>query len=217
MRSQTNLLLLLMFAVCFVGVTWAQDETPPVKTEPAVSEPVPAEQPHSSKAESTTDKIKDTAEKLATQAEAEAEKIAKQVDQMPQAKTVSAGILQPIYVVAEALAFPAFHWVAFALMASGVFSFALQLLLGKLVVLMRFGFSLKEILSDAVGLAISVFGIVLTTQAAAENSTFTQSPAAVISATIVGAVLGLILYFWGQSQELDAVAGRTSAAKAPRK
>ena len=124
------------------------------------------------------------------------------------AKTAAAGILQPIYAVAETLAFPAFHWVAFALMASGVVSYSLQLVLGKLIVLSRMGFSFKEIASDAVGLAISIFGLVLTTQAAAENSTFTQSPFAVISATVVGFIIGVILYFWGQSQELQAAAGR---------
>ena len=74
------------------------------------------------------------------------------------------------------------------------------------------GFSLKEIASDAVGLAISVVGLVLTTQAAAENSTFTQSPALVISATGVGAIVGFILYLWGQSQELQAADGRSRAA-----
>ena len=135
-------------------------------------------------------------------------KIAIQVDQDPRAKTAAAGILQPIYVVAEKLAFPTFHWLAFALMSAGVISYALQLALGKLVVLMRLGFGFKEIASDAVGLAISVVGLVLTTQAATENSTFTQSPAAVISSTLVGAVVGIILYFWGQSQELEAAKGR---------
>ena len=146
----------------------------------------------------TTEQVKETAEKLA-----------KTVDQDPRAKTAAAGILQPIYVVAEKLAFPAFHWLAFALMTAGVVSYSLQLLLGKLVVLMRMGFSLGEILSDAFGLAISLIGLVLTTQAAAENSTFTHSAAAVLSATVAGALVGLILYWWGQSLELQAAAGRT--------
>jgi hypothetical protein len=150
-----------------------------------------------------------TASEWESKANDEVSKIAKQVDQDPRAKTAAAGILQPIYQVAEKLAFPAFHWVAFALMAAGVVSYALQLALGKLVVLMRMGLSLKEIASDGVGLAISVVGLVLTTQAAAENSTFTQSPFAVISATLVGAIVGFVLYLWGQSQELEAAAGRS--------
>ena len=108
----------------------------------------------------------------------------------------------------ENLAFPAFHWLAFALMTAGVVSYALQLVLGKLVVLMRMGFSLGEIISDAFGLAVSVIGLVQTTQAAAENSTFTQSAAAVLTATVAGALVGLILYWWGQAQELQAAAGR---------
>lgn len=163
-----------------------------------------------------TEQIKESGKKLTAQAEDEVSKIAKSIDQDPRAKDAAAGILQPIYQVAEALAFPAFHWLAFALMAAGVVSYALQLVLGKLVVLTRMGFSVKEIISDAVSLAISVFGLVLTTQAAAENSTFTKSPAAVISATIIGAVVGIILYRWGQAQELEAVTGR-SVRPAPAK
>ncbi len=58
---------------------------------------------------------------------------------------------------------------------------------------------------------ISVVGLVLTTQAAAENSTFTQSPAAVLSATAVGAVAGLWFYRKGQRQELEAALGRAKS------
>ena len=181
----------------FGGLALAQNEpttvTPPVAVEPA------AQDESSKPAESlTTEQVKETAEKLA-----------KTLDQDPRAKTAAAGILQPIYVVAENLAFPAFHWLAFALMTAGVVSYALQLVLGKMVVLMRMGFSLGEIISDAFGLAISVIGLVLTTQAAAENSTFTQSAAAVLSATVAGTLAGLILYWWGQTQELQAAAGRS--------
>ena len=157
---------------------------------------------------SALENAKDAAVEWEEKTAEEVEKLAKKVDQEPMAKTAAAGILQPIYAVAETLAFPAFHWIAFALMASGVVSYSLQLVLGKLIVLSRMGFSFKEIASDAVGLAISIFGLVLTTQAAAENSSFTQSPFAVISATVVGFIVGVILYFWGQSQELQAAAGR---------
>jgi hypothetical protein len=105
-----------------------------------------------------------------------------------------------------------FHWAAFAIMATGVVSYALQLVIGKLVVLSRLGFSPAEILSDALGLAISLVGLVLTTQAAAENSTFTQSPAAVLSATATGLVCGFIFYRWGQSQEVQATIARRAAS-----
>lgn len=131
-----------------------------------------------------------------------------QVDSSREAKEISAGILDPIYDLAEAIAFPAFHWVAFALMVSGVISFALQLVLGKLVVLMKAGFDLGEILMDAQSLLISLIGLVLTTQAAAQNSTFTQSPAAVLSSAGVGAVIGFVFYLWGQSKEIQALKGR---------
>ena len=52
------------------------------------------------------------------------------------------------------------------------------------------------------------------TQAAAENSSFTKSAAAVLSATAVGAIAGFVFYLWGQRQELQAVEGRKRAAAA---
>ena len=97
-------------------------------------------------------------------------------------------------------------------MVAGVVSFALQLTLGKLMVLARLGFSPAEILSDGLGLAVSLVGLVLTTQAAAENSSFTSSATAVISAAAVGATMGFVFYVWGQRQELQAVEGRKRAA-----
>ena len=187
--------LLATVVFSFGAFVLAQDEptTSPVAADSAAQDADP-KAPETS----ATEQVKETAEKLA-----------KTLDKDPRAKTAAAGVLQPIYVVAENLAFPAFHWLAFALMAAGVVSYTLQLLLGKLVVLIRRGFSFGEILSDAFGLAISVIGLVLTTQAAAENSTFTQSAAAVLSATVAGAFVGLILYWWGQAQELQAAAGRS--------
>ena len=95
---------------------------------------------------------------------------------------------------------------------TGVVSFALQLVLAKLIVLSKLGLSLTEILSDALGFAISVVGLVLTTQAATENSRFTASPFAVLSATAAGVVVGFIFYLWGQSQEVQAAKGRSAAA-----
>lgn len=205
--------LMLVLVLGIPGVLPAQNESDTASpADSKAAEPVREKSEPTTAQHSTTTQLKDVEEKLTAQAKDGVSKIAKTIDQDPTAKTTAAGILQPIYKVAEALAFPAFHWIAFALMCSGVFSFVLQLVLGKLVVLSRMGFSLKEIISDAVGLAISVVGLVLTTQAAAENSTFTQSPAAVISATVVGALAGIILYRWGQSQELEAVAGRSRPA-----
>lgn len=138
--------------------------------------------------------------------------VAEAVDKNERAQDVSAGILKPIYRLAEAFSFPAFHWIAFAVMVAGVVSFALQLTLGKLVVLARLGFSLAEILSDGLGLVVSLVGLVLTTQAAAENSSFTSSATAVLSSAAVGAITGFVFYLWGQRQELQAVEGRKRAA-----
>lgn len=143
------------------------------------------------------------------------EDVARQVDRSPKAKEITAGILAPIYQVAEKLSFPMFHWVAFAVMATGVVSYALQLVLAKLVVLLRMSISPTEILSDALGLVISVIGLVLTTQAAAQNSTFTQSPAAVLSAAAVGALAGFVFYVWGQRQEVQAAQARAAIADVP--
>jgi hypothetical protein len=148
------------------------------------------------------------ASKVADEAEEKIEEIAEKVDQSDTAQEVSTSILKPIYSLAEKFSFRAFYWLAFAVMVAGVISFGLQLVLGKLVVLSKRGFSLAEILSDALGLVISLVGLVLTTQAATENSNFTASAFAVLSATVVGAVAGFIFYVWGQRQELQAVEGR---------
>ena len=160
-----------------------------------------------------TDAIRQTTDDVVEETQQKVDEIAKQVDQSEQAHEVSAGLLQPIYVLAEAMAFPSFHWIAFTLMAAGVVSFAMQLVFGKLALLAKMSFNLKEIVSDAIGLAISLIGLVLTTQAAAENSSFTDSPAAVLSSAGVGVVLGLFLYRWGQRMEVDAAQGRKVQSK----
>jgi hypothetical protein len=89
-------------------------------------------------------------------------------------------------------------------MAMGVVSYALQLVIGKLLLLSRLKLNLKEVAGDAVGLMTSLVGLVLTTQAATENSEFTRSPFAVLSATIIGSLVGIYLFRWGYDQELRA-------------
>lgn len=189
---------------CVVSLLWAangillaqETDEQPVKVTPAAT------------TEDPVGDVQEKAEYAVDEAKKKVDEIAKRVDQSPQAKDISAGILQPIYQLAEQLAFPMFHWLAFAIMAAGVVSYALQLVLGKLVVLSKMGFSPAEILSDAHGLAISLVGLVLTTQAAAENSTFTQSPFAVLSATVVGVIFGFFFYRSGQRQEVQATLAR---------
>jgi ABC-type multidrug transport system fused ATPase/permease subunit len=161
----------------------------------------------------TAEEATEKAKEIAGEAADKAAEIAVKIDKNETAQEAAAGILQPIYLVAESLAFPAFYWLAFALMAAGTVSFVFQLVLGKLALLFRGSINLKEMLSDAIGLVISVVGLVLTTQAATENSTFTQSPALVLSATAAGAVLGLFLYRWAHAQELNAVTGARAASK----
>ncbi len=182
-------------------------EDPPASTAEGQTEAQPTIE-----GATTEDRLEQAKEQLGDVAETTqqtVDKLAEQVDQNQQAQEARAGILKPIYLLAEYFAFPTFHWVAFMLMVGGVIGFALQLVLGKLVVLANRGFSIKEILSDTVGLAISAIGLVLTTQAAAENSSFTQSAFAVLTATVAGGLLGFVLYVWGQSQELQAVQGRS--------
>jgi len=186
--------LLLAFTLVHGGV-WAQDEAPGGDDAPAESN-------------STTDNLKDQAGQLAEDAEKKMDEIAEQVDQSEKAKEYSAGVLQPIYQLAEYMSFSWFHWLAFAIMATGVVNYALQLVLAKLVVLLKSGFSMTEILSDALGLVISLVGITLVTQAATENSAFTNSPFAVLSSAAVGVIAGFIFYLWGQRLEIEAARGR---------
>lgn len=119
-------------------------------------------------------------------------------------KEISAGILQPLYNLAENMAQPWFYWVAFAVMAAGVVSFALQLVLTKLLLLFRMKLRLSEIFSDALGLIVSLTGLVMVTQAATENSTFTTQAVSVVSAAAVGLAAGFVFYLWGQKTELMA-------------
>ena len=157
---------------------------------------------------STTEQVKQQSQEFATGAREKVEEIAADVDKSKTAHEASTGILQPIYALAEYMSFPTFHWIAFTLMTAGVVSFALQLVLAKLVVLIKLGFSLKEFLSDTLGFLISLIGLMLTTQAATEKSNFTQSPSAVLSATAIGVVVGITFYRWGQAQEVKVTKAR---------
>ena len=186
MTGTTNMSLALAAVLAIAGAVWSQEPDSNIED----------------KAQQTLESARETAGAVAAV-----------VDKNVQAQEVSAGILKPIYQMAESFSFPAFHWIAFALMVAGVISFALQLTLGKLMVLARLGFSPTEILSDALGLLVSLLGLILTTQAA-ENSSFTTSAAAVLSATAVGGMAGFVFYLWGQRQELQAVEGRKRAAPA---
>jgi len=196
MRLLSVSVAMFLMVLC-VSAAWAQ--APDAATAPAATDAAPVT-PEAAALETAKTQVTEIAEK---------------VNQDDRAQKVSAGILDHIYQLAERLSFPMYHWVAFALMVSGVISFALQLTLGKLFVLAKLSISPSEILADAQGLVISLVGLVLTTQAAAENSTFTQSPASVLSATAVGAVVGYLFYRWGKAQELAAADGRKVAAKAP--
>ena len=147
-----------------------------------------------------SDALGTTAEKL----QDSVQDIASTLNESEAVQNVSAGILEPIYNLAEFMELPAFYWVAFALMVAGVVSFAAQLLLSKFFLLFKLSLNVKEILGDLLGLLISLVGLVLTTQAAAQNSTFPESSVAVVSAAVVGAIVGFVFYLWGQQTEFKA-------------
>lgn len=218
-RQMKKFTLSLMAVVCLIPAAgFCQDETTPVPaaTEqvPSATETTPTEAGEPDAASSSDEPkptLTDTSKVVEEAVEAKVGELAEKIDQNESAKKASDGLLGPIYKLAESLNFSSFHWLAFGLMSAGVISFALQLVLGKLVVLFKGSINLREIFSDAIGFVISTVGLVLTTQAAAENSTFTHSPAAVLSSAVCGIVLGFTLYRWGQMQEVNAVAGQRAA------
>lgn len=195
--------ILACLALClpaYAQITSEADEPAATAVEepPAAIEEDSADEGAAAKVEGAVDKAEDAVDE-----------VAEKVDQSPEAQKASAGILRPIYELAERMEnVPKFYWIAFTIMVAGTVSFALQLVLGKLVVLTRMSISFSEIFSDLLGLAVSLVGLVLTTQAATENSTFTAHAFSVLSATLVGAFAGFIFYWWGQKQELQAALGR---------
>ena len=153
--------------------------------------------------------IGDKAEDLKKQAEKKVDEIKESVDKNEDAKEAAESILSPIYKLVESFeSVSYFYWIAFALMSAGVISYALQLVLGKLFMLFKGRFSIAEVLSDGLGLVISLVGIGLTTQAATENSQFTESAALVLSSAVVGAILGILMFMWGVSLEAKAAKSR---------
>ncbi|MGI9516686.1 MAG: hypothetical protein ACR2NP_06565 [Pirellulaceae bacterium] len=185
-------LLALALTCSLPGLVFAQD----TQTQPKTSVEQKQETPQPLPDDSVVDKLKD-----------QVGDIGETIDQSETAQGVSAGVLQPIYDAAELIAFPAFYWVAFMLMVAGVISFAGQLIFAKLFLLFRAQLNLREVISDSAGLLISLIGLVLTTQAATQNSTFTESPTSVLSAAGVGVLVGIILLIWGQRLEFDAARG----------
>lgn len=196
-----TLLLTMLSMFAAAPFATADDVTPPAGDPTTATKDAKTDTDDATKSDEDDEGVVDSAKKTL-------DNVKESVDENETAKEYSAGLLKVIYDVAEYLEFSAFHWVAFAVMATGVVSFALQLVLGKLIVLTTGGFSLTAILSDALGLVVSAVGLVLTTQAAVQNSAFAQSAAAVLSAAGVGVIAGFLFYLWGQRQEIEAAKGR---------
>ena len=167
----------LLLAICLTGQAWGQSTGAPANS-PATS-----------------------SEAVQDQLQRKIDEVAGKVDENETAQKARTNILGWIYDAAEYLSFSWFHWVAFALMVAGLVSFALQLVVGKLIMLFQFHFNLTEILSDGLGFLISAIGLILVTQAATDKSNFTESPAWVLSAAAVGLLLGLVFFIRGQTQE----------------
>ena len=204
-------LLVLLLSLSSPSATRAQEDPATGQaSEPATQEPVT--QTPETQDPAATDALPDSSvgEKLENQVK----EIGDTLDQSEAVQEVSAGILQPIYDAAEFIAFPAFYWIAFAMMVAGLISFAGQLVLTKLLLLLQGKLNLKEILGDLLALLICVVGLILTTQAATENSNFTTRPVLVVSSAAVGAIAGLIFWWWGQRTELDAARGAKAKSRA---
>lgn len=181
-----------LFLLIQATAVWAQ-ESAPAQSPPAASQ-----------LESGLESAQKSAAQVGEKLSEGAQEIGDKLNQSATVQEASASILKPIYQLSQYMAHPWFYWIAFALMVAGVVSFTGQIVLTKLLLLFSLHLSFKEILGDLLGLVISLIGLVLTTQAATENSTFTGSPAAVVSAAIVGAIAGLMFYIWGQSTEFAA-------------
>lgn len=182
----------------------------------------PAEPPATTATEDKLEAGLEAARKSAGQVSDAIGKSAQDIgDSLNQSKTVqdaSAGLLKPIYDLSQYMAHPWFYWLAFAIMVAGVVSFTGQVVLTKLLLLLRLHLNFKEMLGDLLGLLISLVGLVLTTQAATQNSTFTSSPAAVLSSAVVGAIFGILFYLWGQGTEFNAARrSRPTPPEPPRK
>lgn len=212
-QAKLKYVLAIVTSFGLVAGTWADNPSTVETVKKNVGEAVETVKQKTGEA---VEAVKETAGQVAEATQAQLNKTAADIEQSPQAKELATGILKPIYQLAEAMSFSAFHWLAFALMLAGVIGWGLQLVLGKLVVATQGGFDIKEIISDATVLVISLVGLVLTTQAATENSTFTQSTVLVLSSALVGLIFGIMLYFWGQSQEISAAQARDQASKPKR-
>lgn len=187
--------------------------------EPAAGQIVPATESSSEgKLEAGLEAARKSAGQVTDALGKSAQDIGETLNQSKTVQDASAGLLKPIYDLSQYMAHPWFYWLAFAVMVAGVVSFVGQVVLTKLLLLLRLHLNFKEILSDLLGLLISLVGLVLTTQAATQNSTFTSSPAAVLSSATVGVIVGILFYLWGQGTEFHAARrSRPTPPEQPRK
>ncbi len=188
MKRQYPVPVLLLFAILFISAGSAYGQGPETQGSPSGSGQETGIQAEKSRLPGVS-----TGEQL--------DEITEQLDNNPAAQKARESLIGWIYRAAEYLSFPAFYWVAFASMIAGLVSYGLQLVLGKLVMLIQFHFSLTEILSDGLGFVISALGLILTTRAAADHSEFISSPAQVLSAAVAGLLIGFVFYIRGQTQE----------------
>jgi hypothetical protein len=122
------------------------------------------------------------------------------------------GIQELITVLRSYLETPVSSGIAFTLAVAGLISFTFQLVLTKLVVLMKGSINVREILSDLAGLLFSAFGLILAADhhTSVSGTQLNKSPAAIVLFSAAGAIVGLVHYRWAQRQEVNAVLGERS-------
>ena len=142
-RPRVSATRLILTAVCILvlalGTTYvtAQQGTSQPKSDTAKGQDGTGT--GESKLPVDTEGVKKKAQEIVGDTKEKVDEIAEQVNKSEKAQEYSAGILKPIYQLAEKLSFPTFHWAAFTVMVTGVVSYGLQLVLGKLVVLSSSG------------------------------------------------------------------------------
>jgi hypothetical protein len=144
------------------------------------------------------------------------DRFARQFDDIPIVRNTSEKILSLTTQLDEFLQIPMFHQIVYSLGIAGAVSFTFQLLLTKLLVLLKGGFSIREIISDLTGLVFSLSVVVLTLRGGGRGIEFARHPGMLVGLTILGILFGLVHYRWAQQQEILAARGQHAGGKRRR-
>lgn len=144
------------------------------------------------------------------------DRFAQQFDEIPIVRNTSEKILSLTTQLGELLQIPMFHQIVYSLGIAGAVSFTFQLLLTKLLVLLKGRFSIREIISDLTGLVFSLSVVVLTLRGDGRGIEFARHPGMLVGLTIMGILFGLVHYRWAQQQEILAARGQHAGGKRRR-